>query len=144
MDMEQFCHLLDIHGARFDRWPAEWREAGRQARDASPAARERWAAASRLDTLFAADAAMPRDAIRNRMVIAGALRRIRAGSERRMGWRWLFSRPTSAAFAATVLLGWFVGVELGHPPRDIAAAPQTSAVAIFLGDSSPRFEDLFQ
>ena len=132
MTLEEFSRLLDTHGADLARWPDAQRDAARRLCEASPAARGQWMAARRLDMLLAAGRAPAPDPARQARVVAGAMARIRARAEPLLDWRWLFTRPIGAAFAASLVAGWLVGMGLGDGP-----APQH-----LLTDF--RFEDLFQ
>lgn len=132
MNPEEFSRLLDTHGADLERWPEAQRAAARALFEASPAARAQWMAARRLDALLAAGRAPPPDPARQARIVAGAMARLRARAEPLLDWRWLFPRPIGAAFAASLVAGWLVGVQLGD-----GALPHP-----LLADL--RFEDLFQ
>ncbi|NKC31676.1 hypothetical protein [Falsiroseomonas selenitidurans] len=131
MNTEQFTRLLDTHGTEPDRWPAAQRAAALALCAVSPAAHGQWMAAKRLDALLAAARAPVPDASRQARIVAGAVARLRARSETVRDWRWLFTRPIGAAFAASLVAGWLVGLELA----------ESASADLVLADL--RFEDLF-
>lgn len=132
MTPQEFTRLLDTYGADAERWPEEARAAARRLCEASPAARRQWAAARRLDAQLAAGRSMPRDPARESRIVAGAMARIRALAEPVLDWRWFFTRSMGAALAASVVVGWLVGMGLPGevPPHHLAGGF--------------RFEDLIQ
>ena len=132
MSPEDFSRLLDTHGADPERWPEAQRAAARALCEVSTAARGQWMAAKRLDALLASGKAPPPDPARQARIVAGAMARLRARAEPLLDWRWLFPHPVGAAFAASLVAGWLVGVQLG----DGALPPPLLA--------DLRFEDLFQ
>lgn len=132
MNAEDFARLLDTHGADPERWPVAQRAEAQALCEASAAAHGQWVAAKRLDGLLSAGRAPPPDPARQARIVAGAMARLRARTEPLLDWRWLFPRPVGAAFAASLIAGWLVGLELG----DGAVLPQLLA--------DLRFEDLFQ
>ena len=132
MNPEEFSRLLDTHGADPERWPEAQRAAARALSEASPAVRAQWMAAKRLDALLAAGRAPQPEPARQARIVTGAMARLRARTEPLLDWRWLFPRPIGAAFAASLVAGWLVGVQLGD-----GALPHP-----LLADL--RFEDLFQ
>ncbi len=111
MNTEQFTVLLDTHGADPERWPETQRAAALALCAASPAAHGQWLAARRLDALLAAARAPVPDPARQARIVAGAVARLRAQAEPLLDWRWLFTRPIWAAFAASSVAGWMVGIE---------------------------------
>ncbi|GGJ35410.1 hypothetical protein [Neoroseomonas lacus] len=113
MNPREFSRLLDTHGADPDRWPEALREAARALCEISPTARGQWMAAKRLDVLLAAGRAPVPDPARRARIVAGAMARLRVRAEPFLDWRWLFTRPIGAAFAASLVAGWLVGMELG-------------------------------
>ncbi len=131
MTREQFTSLLDTHGADPDRWPEGQRAAALALCAASPAAHGEWMAARRLDGLLAAARAPVPDPARQARIVAGAVARLRVQTETVLDWRWLFPRPIGAAFAASLVAGWLVGIELAE-----SASP-------YLALADLRFEDLF-
>ncbi len=131
MNAEQFARLLDSHGADPDRWPEAQRAAALALCAASPAANEEWMAAKRLDAMLAAIRAPVPDPARQARVVAAAMARLRAQPEPLLDWRWLFTRPVGAAFAASLVVGWLVGMEWAE------------SLSISLALSDLRFEDLF-
>jgi hypothetical protein len=132
MSPGDFSRLLDTHGADPERWPDAQRAAARALCEVSTAARDQWMAAKRLDSLLAAGRAPVPDPARQARIVAGAMARLRARAEPLLDWRWLFPRPIGAAFAASLVAGWLVGVEIGDGvlPHHVLA--------------NLRFEDLFQ
>ena len=132
MSPEDFSRLLDTHGADPERWPEAQRAAAQALCEVSTAARGQWMAAKRLDVLLAAGRAPPPDPARQARIVAGAMARLRARAEPLLDWRWLFPRPIGAAFAASLVVGWLVGVGWGE-----SALPLP-----LLADL--HFEDLFQ
>ncbi len=132
MNPEDFSRLLDTHGADPERWPEAQRVAARALCEASTAAREQWMAAKRLDVLLAAGRAPLPDPARQARVVAGAMARLRLRAEPLLDWRWLFPRPIGAAFAASLVAGWLVGVEM------------VDGVLTHHVLADLRFEDLFQ
>lgn len=132
MNTEQFTCLLDAHGADPDRWPEEQRAAALALCAASPSAHGQWMAAKRLDALLAAARAPVPDPARQARIVAGAVARLRAQAETLLDWRWLLlTRPIGAAFAASLVAGWLVGIELA----------ESASTPLALADL--RFEDLF-
>jgi hypothetical protein len=117
MDLDRFTRLLATHGADLARWPADERDAASRLLGVSPDARAAWSEAARLEALFARDRPAVEPARRNAIATA-ALRRIRAlpARDEAIGWRWLFSPALGAAFAATLVVGCFVGFQAGPPP----------------------------
>jgi hypothetical protein len=132
MRLEDFSRLLDTHGADPERWPEVPRAAARALCAVSTAARAQWMAARRLDALLAAGRAPVPDPARQARIVAGAMARLRKRAEPLLDWRWLFPRPIGAAFAASLVAGWLVGVEIGD-----GVLPQHVLAHL-------RFEDLFQ
>lgn len=132
MTPQDFSRLLDTYGADAERWPAAQRAAAQALCDVSTAAREQWIAAKRLDALLVASRAPPPDPARQARIIAGAMARIRSRAEPLLDWRWLIPPPVAAAFAASVVAGWLVGLEMndGAIPHQVLA--------------HLHFEDLFQ
>jgi hypothetical protein len=132
IDPEDFFRLLDTHGADPERWPEAQRAAALALCEGSIAAPRQWMAARRLDGLLAAGRAPLPDPARQARIVAGAMARLRARAEPLLDWRWLFPRPIGAAFAASLVAGWLVGVEMsdGALPHHLLA--------------DLRFEDLFQ
>lgn len=132
MTPNEFRTLLDTYGADPDRWPSALRDPARALAGRDLTARRLWEAARRLDALLADAARMPADTAREAAVINAALRRLRTRQAERPDWRWLFSRPMRAAFAATILVGWLAGVSLDgwrSPPP----VPEVPGVAYLLG-----------
>lgn len=132
MTLQEFSRLLNTYGADSERWPEAQRAAARALCDVSTAARAQWIEAERLDALLAADRAPPPDAARQARVVAAAMMRLRTRAEPLLDWRWLIPRPVGVAFAASVIIGWLVGLEMGD------TAGQQYLLA------NLRFEDLFQ
>jgi hypothetical protein len=131
MNTEQFTRLLDTHGADPDRWPEPQRAPALALCAASPAAYAQWMAAKRLDARLAAGRAPVPDPARQARIVAGAMARLRAQAEPMLDWRWLFTRPIGAAFAASLIAGWLIGSELA----------ESASRSLSLADL--RFEDLF-
>ncbi len=114
MTLDQFIRCLDTYGADFRRWPEPDRADGERLRDALPEARQRWAAARRLDELFALDRASSADRAREVAITDDALRHIRNAQPREgFDWRWLFTRPMGAALGATLAAGLVAGFYAG-------------------------------
>ena len=116
MDLDRFTRLLETHGADLARWPAAERDAASRLLAVSSAARAAWSQATRLEALFARDRPAV-DAARRNAIATAALRRIRTLPARGepAGWRWLFSPVLGAAFAATLVIGCFVGFQTAPP-----------------------------
>jgi hypothetical protein len=131
MNAEQLTCLLDTHGADPDRWPEGQRVAALALCAASPAAHGQWMAAKRLDVLLAAARAPVSDPARQARIVAGAVARLCAQADMFLEWRWLFTRPIGAAFAASLVAGWLVGIELAE------------SGTTYLALTDLRFEDLF-
>lgn len=153
MDLELFSRLLAAHGPDFARWPRRLGGKGRKLRDLSPAARAAWEAALRRAAPFDAepfDAGPPDageygavDAARLAAVIDGGLRRIRNRTAPSHAFGWLLSRPLAAAFAATMLAGWVVGLQLA-PLSITHEATTVSALSAMLELSEPDGDLLLQ
>ncbi|WP_316977395.1 hypothetical protein [Shumkonia mesophila] len=145
MNLEQFIRLLDTFGADFRRWPDAQRVAGEALLDASPAAREKWEAAQRLDALFTLDRrrleqTVRADSGRTAAITDAALRQIRARPTRSWDWRWLFSKPVGAILAATALAGWLAGVVIS-PAWQSSPQLGVPAVALLLGYGAAGIEE---
>jgi hypothetical protein len=132
MNAEQFARLLDSHGANPDRWPEAQRAAALALCAASPAANDQWTAAQRLDLLLAAGGAPMPDPARQARVVAGAMARLRAQAEPLLDWRWLFTRPIGAAFAASLVAGWLVGLAVADSATDYLALAELRLEDLFL------------
>jgi len=131
MNTQQFTRLLDTHGADPARWPEPERAAALAFCAASPAARETWRAARRTEALLAAGRAPMPDPARQARIVAAAVARLRAQAEPLLDWRWLFTRPVGAAFAASLAAGWLVGIEWAE------------ATSAYMALAVLGFEDLF-
>jgi hypothetical protein len=131
MNTEQLACLLDTHGADPDRWPEGQRAAALALCAVSPVAHGQWMAAKRLDAMLAAAKAPVPDSARQTRIVAGAVARLRAQTDTFLDWRWLFTRPVAAAFAASLVAGWLVGIELAE------------SASTYLALADLRFEDLF-
>jgi hypothetical protein len=131
MDTEKFACLLDAHGPDPDRWPEGLRAAALALCAATPAAHGQWLAARRLDAMLAAARAPVPESARQARIVAGAVARLRAQADTFLDWRWLFTRPVAAAFAASLVAGWLVGIELAE------------SASTYLALADLRLEDLF-
>jgi hypothetical protein len=136
--LEQFGDLLDIHGARLERWPAAEREAARALLAQAPAARALLAEAERLDVLMARlreDAPVGAAAARVMARLAALppqsqpwlVRLRRALPETRALW------PQVAAYAAVA----GIGVLLGTSDLVPAAEPALGDVSALILNPDP-------
>jgi hypothetical protein len=117
MDIDRFSRLLETYGADLERWPEEQRDAATRLLQSSAEAQIRHAAAARLDLLLRLGR-VDADATRVRAITAAALERIRAGRRPTVGWRWLLSPPVEAVFAAMLVIGCLLGMEVPVPSAD--------------------------
>jgi hypothetical protein len=111
MDGGGFERLLDVYGARLERWPEELRAAAREWLESSEAAKLAWQRASRLDDLLDAPPEVEPSASLMARIAAIPI----TVPAPHAGARW----PLGAAWAS--LLGWGVAAVLGIWVGGVAA-----------------------
>lgn len=124
LELADFERLLELHGARPERWPEELSARARRLLDTSEAARGRWSEARRLEEwLDAAPRAEPSSELMARIASLPA-RHPRPASS---GW-WPFGNPLAPllAWGAAAALGLVVGL----------AVPELAADDVFASEST--------
>ena len=124
VELEQFEQLLEVHGAKLERWPAELGAAARRLLDSSEPARERWSEARRFEALLdAAPAVEPSSALIARIGTLPALHPRASG----FVW-WPFGNPFSPllAWGAAAALGLIVGMAVPELDAEASSASEPS------------------
>jgi hypothetical protein len=134
MDGGGFERLLDVYGARLERWPEELRAAARDWLESSEPAKLAWERASRLDDLLAASPEVEPSA--SLMARIAAIPITVPASHARGTW------PLGAAWAS--LLGWGVAALLGIWVGGVAAPmfdPVDTPVSVWDGGDEAALSD---
>jgi hypothetical protein len=135
LDLPQFEGLLDLHGAKLERWPEEERSRAQALLSVSEPARAALAHAQRLDALL--DALPVPEPSR---ALAARIAALPQRAQVRRARSWPFAAPAIPVFgwAAAAALGLFVGSS-GLPELDLFSA-QSDAAAV-AGSPDPADAD---
>ena len=126
LTLATFERLLDLYGARLERWPEELRGPARELIEASELVRATWSAARRLDAVLeTAPEVLPSAALAARVAAIPARHPRASGA----AW-WPFGNVFAPllAWGAAAALGLFVGTLAVPELEAIEAEPQEQSV----------------